>query len=297
MPEIPTIMLARSRVEAPVRRELESRLTDALAARGGGRLVITAPLYDLDSEGPSVARLRAAGNDLIVLAWMAPRAIFGTLAQHGVEGQLGPITPEDNQEGTGTKEASTERMIWCFDLGQSAEEDEWLQRLEPMLGQRAEPAAPGQVEVLDEETHPRWYPVVDTARCIGCLECFNFCLFGVYGLGEDDRLQVEQPNACRPGCPACARVCPAGAILFPEHADPVISGHSEARPDPMQLDLLPFPSRPASIGQGDAQRDTALAERNACSEKSTEPKKSTTPPQSPSDDLDDLVDQVDDLDL
>ncbi len=36
--------------------------------------------------------------------------------------------------------------------------------------------------VIDEDSDRRWYPVIDFGRCTNCLECIDFCLFGVYGI-------------------------------------------------------------------------------------------------------------------
>jgi ferredoxin len=58
----------------------------------------------------------------------------------------------------------------------------------------------------------------------------NFCLFGVYGLDESQRLFVEQPDACRDGCPACSRICPSQAIMFPQHSDARIAGDGHTSP-------------------------------------------------------------------
>ncbi|GHT13605.1 hypothetical protein FACS1894170_09790 [Planctomycetales bacterium] len=83
---------------------------------------------------------------------------------------------------------------------------------------------------------PRWYPVIDDSRCVGCLECVNFCLFGVYSIGKDDRPLVDQPAACRDGCPACSRVCPGRAIMFPLYEDRQIAGYDDVPAD--ELDNL-----------------------------------------------------------
>ena len=85
----------------------------------------------------------------------------------------------------------------------------------------------GQVERIDESPKQRWYPVVDNAKCTACLECVNYCLFGVYAIGNDSRPIVDQPDACRDGCPACARVCPGNAIMFPLYEDRAIAGYEQ----------------------------------------------------------------------
>jgi NAD-dependent dihydropyrimidine dehydrogenase PreA subunit len=65
---------------------------------------------------------------------------------------------------------------------------------------------------------PAWYPVIDTTRCTLCGKCAKFCLFGVY---EFDRksLKVVNPLSCKNNCPACGRLCPESAIIFPRLAE------------------------------------------------------------------------------
>lgn len=79
-------------------------------------------------------------------------------------------------------------------------------------------------ESLPEDTRRRWYPVIDYSRCTNCMECIDFCLFGVYGVDALDRILVEEQDNCKKGCPACSRVCPENAIIFPQHKSPAIAG-------------------------------------------------------------------------
>jgi len=69
-----------------------------------------------------------------------------------------------------------------------------------------------------------WFPVIDYDRCVNCKQCMNFCLFGVYGLSEEGQVTVHKPSGCKTNCPACARMCPRKAIIFPKYADPPING-------------------------------------------------------------------------
>jgi NAD-dependent dihydropyrimidine dehydrogenase PreA subunit len=69
-----------------------------------------------------------------------------------------------------------------------------------------------------------WFPVIDYGRCVNCQQCLNFCLFGVYGLSDDGRVEVHKPSGCKTNCPACARMCPQQAIIFPKYADAPING-------------------------------------------------------------------------
>lgn len=68
-----------------------------------------------------------------------------------------------------------------------------------------------------------WFPVIDRARCTACRQCVDFCLFGVYAF-EDGRVEVRHPSGCKPHCPACARICPSAAIMFPKHDEPPVNG-------------------------------------------------------------------------
>jgi NAD-dependent dihydropyrimidine dehydrogenase PreA subunit len=69
-----------------------------------------------------------------------------------------------------------------------------------------------------------WFPVIDYERCRNCQQCLNFCLFGVYALSEAGRVEVRKPSGCKTNCPACARMCPQQAIIFPKYGEPPING-------------------------------------------------------------------------
>jgi ferredoxin len=63
---------------------------------------------------------------------------------------------------------------------------------------------------------PAWYPVIDYTRCTSCGQCADFCLFGVYHKQEGLVNSHYILNVARIICPACARICPATAIIFPK---------------------------------------------------------------------------------
>ena len=81
----------------------------------------------------------------------------------------------------------------------------------------------GTLPQKDEGWIP-WFPVIDPKRCKNCKQCMNFCLFGVYGLSPEGQVQVQNPSGCKTNCPACARMCPASAIIFPKYGDAPING-------------------------------------------------------------------------
>ena len=69
-----------------------------------------------------------------------------------------------------------------------------------------------------------WFPVIDYDRCNNCKQCSSFCLFGVYEISENGKVTVKNPENCKTNCPACARVCPEAAIMFPKHDESPING-------------------------------------------------------------------------
>jgi NAD-dependent dihydropyrimidine dehydrogenase PreA subunit len=69
-----------------------------------------------------------------------------------------------------------------------------------------------------------WYPVIDYSRCTNCKQCHQFCLFGVYEQDEDGKVTVANPRSCKNNCPACARICPETAIIFPKVGESPIDG-------------------------------------------------------------------------
>ncbi len=69
-----------------------------------------------------------------------------------------------------------------------------------------------------------WFPVIDYDRCTNCMQCLSFCLFGVYGVDAEQRIQAQNQENCKTNCPACSRVCPEAAIMFPKYKAGPING-------------------------------------------------------------------------
>ena len=103
----------------------------------------------------------------------------------------------------------------------------------------------------------RWYPVIDYSRCTNCMECIDFCLFGVYGVDQQETILVEQPDNCRKGCPACSRVCPENAIIFPQHKTPAIAGDPSIGGE-MKIDLSQLFGKPSDLDIAARERDEHL---------------------------------------
>jgi Pyruvate/2-oxoacid:ferredoxin oxidoreductase delta subunit len=86
-----------------------------------------------------------------------------------------------------------------------------------------------------------WFPVIDYDRCTNCMQCLSFCLFGVYGVDGDKRIQVQNNDNCKTNCPACSRVCPEAAIMFPKYKAGPINGDmvsdSDLAKEKMKVDI------------------------------------------------------------
>jgi hypothetical protein len=153
--------------------------------------------------------------------------------------------------------------------------------------------------LTDESIGRRWYPVIDYDRCTNCMECIDFCLFGVYGTDAADQILVEQPDNCRKGCPACSRVCPENAIIFPEHKAPAIAGAPGEGPGGLKIDLSRLFGAPSAIDLAARERDVELVRdgRDAVGMTVGIPKRQSGKPSAPKDELDELIDSLDSLDL
>ena len=86
-----------------------------------------------------------------------------------------------------------------------------------------------------------WFPVIDYDRCTNCMQCLSFCLFGVYGVDGDKRIQVQNNDNCKTNCPACSRVCPEAAIMFPKYKAGPINGDvvsdADLQKEKMKVDI------------------------------------------------------------
>ena len=175
----------------------------------------------------------------------------------------------------------------------------------------ASPAAAslfGSQSVTSVDEHPgrRWYPVIDFSRCTNCMECIDFCLFGVYGVDAKETILVEQADNCRKGCPACSRVCPQNAIIFPQHKTPAIAG-APVDTGGLKIDLSKLFGAPeteedaADVAARERDEQLILAGREAVGKENLVEKRlserTQDQPKAKSDDLDGLLDQLDALDL
>jgi Pyruvate/2-oxoacid:ferredoxin oxidoreductase delta subunit len=142
-------------------------------------------------------------------------------------------------------------VLGCFDgatppAAESAEDDAEVRFLE--IGDQDVDAVVTQLgEQVEElgEAKPGgwkpWFPVIDFKRCTNCMQCLSFCLFDVYGVTADAKITVQNETNCKTDCPACSRVCPEVAILFPKYKAGPINGDEisddDLRREAMKVDI------------------------------------------------------------
>ncbi len=248
--------------------------------------------------------------------------------------------PEELERVTDSQPRSN-RTIYCIDFRASQNADDFTKEFERIIAERQSnwvsgeptgeqmarfeqptnntyvgaPALPvessvsvlfgtNSVATIDEHPGRRWYPVIDFSRCTNCMECIDFCLFGVYGVDTVETIVVEQPDNCRKGCPACSRVCPQNAIIFPQHKTPAIAG-APVDTGGMKIDLSKLFGAPdegedaIAVAARERDEQLVLAGRQAVglSEGISDRLAKQSDASKKHDNLDDLIDQLDALDL
>ncbi len=120
-------------------------------------------------------------------------------------------------------------------------------RFLPLTGSDPVPVADSADRVRNElgierpGTWKPWFPVIDFARCTNCMQCLSFCLFDVYGVSATGGIEVRHQDNCKTECPACSRVCPEVAIMFPKYRYGPINGEQisteDVRREAMKVDI------------------------------------------------------------
>ncbi len=201
------------------------------------------------------------------------------------------------------KRLSQDAQVQTVQLGnmiqespQPAQLEKYLKPLDIINAQNNNGSADNAAHKL-EPTKRRWYPVIDYGLCTNCMECIDFCLFGVYGVDQGGQVLVEEQDSCKKGCPACSRVCPENAIIFPGHKTPGIAG-SDGEVAGLKIDLSKLFGAPDALEMAARERDVELVAdgRDAVGLSVGVPERLKVS-QSTSDELDDLIDSLDSMDL
>ncbi|MCX7824051.1 MAG: ferredoxin family protein [Verrucomicrobiae bacterium] len=314
-----TVVLSQAPGHDPLKRELEAKILAALVHAPGIALSVVPHLYDLSDGHRALSSLRAVRGPLVVLAWLYPRAIHWTLHQLGVRGHVGETQLKrragaDDAAPAGKPGSDATglppRMIWSLQLRESDTAEAHLREIRRIAAEVGVPLPKPRRAARSEqvgfrtgrpvETPPhRWYPVIDYSRCGNCLECVDFCLFGVFGVDDHQRLIVENPDNCKPGCPACARVCEKNAVMFPMHDQPAIAGAAGTGRVKIKLDLSQLLGASEALELAAAEKAAAL-ERSGLGSSDGRKTKSRRPcvkKRKAKDELDKLVEKLDDANL
>lgn len=331
-----TVVVSQGQSHHPDKRGVEERIVAELAGEAGIDVLVIPHLYDLPPDSSALIALRGLRGSFILLSWLYPRAAHWTLDRYDVRGRMGQTALQSAWDARKkkwekkTKEYRTDesvprvldqrpvpdRVIYHLDLRLEDNHRVYLDEIQRIAREESQQVLPvlrvfdgeppatadtgpaASPTVIEQKTPRRWYPVIDYSRCTNCMECIDFCLFGVYGIDQVDTILVEQPDNCRKGCPACSRVCPENAIIFPQHKTPVIAGDPSIGGE-MKLDLSQLFGKPSDLETAARERDLhlQLAGRAAVggSTGSNGSDQGATPPAK--DELDALIDELDQLDL
>lgn len=337
-----TVVVSKGQSRNPEKRALEQAIAEAAAALDGVQVIVVPHLYDLPRDSESYRQLAAVEGDLVVFSWIYGRAAHWVLDRNGIRGQTGAVElgrePDDEDQDGGNgpdamglddaagQEPSAgdsddnrvsdwdprpDRQIFCVDLKHANRPEPFVDEIRRILGlddvggepDTALPVIGGKLIQVDDATSRRWYPVIDFDRCTNCMECIDFCLFGVYGVDGAESILVEQPDNCRKGCPACSRVCPENAIIFPQHKAPAIAGAEVEGNEGFKIDLSQLFGAPAkdedpiAVAARERDEQLLLSGRDAVGIDDQLRRRQADLASQPKDHLDSLIDSLDEFDL
>jgi Pyruvate/2-oxoacid:ferredoxin oxidoreductase delta subunit len=205
-----------------------------LAARGGLRIIACRPRAVRWMMEWAGAPLPRAGSEVLDLRADGPEAVLRAVGAARGAKQGEPPAPSNPKSDNLPAGPTTARPVAV--TGRQVRNPKWL------AGNDAAPSVEALLADLEaaggrEGAWVPWFPVIDYGRCKACKQCLNFCLFGTYSLDEEGRVRVASPAKCKTNCPACARVCPELAIIFPKHAGGPINGAEVTEADLERRDV------------------------------------------------------------
>lgn len=230
-----TVVISRGHGEGP-QWDMESALAGLCAATPGLKVYVIPHIYHISEQSGIWKRLGEIRGKFVLASWLFSRPASWVLQSKRIAPDgLRTLCLKDYSTAREAHGAIIEairhwpggmRAVERAPLGVGEACADWATTLHIEPDPEAENGDDhGGLEELAETVGERWYPVVDAERCKNCGQCHQFCLFGVYDLDEAGRVRVANPDNCKPGCPACSRICPAGAIMFPLYGkDEAIAG-------------------------------------------------------------------------
>lgn len=183
---------------------LENELAELCSKKSDLDVIFVPHLYDLPDDSDVWETLRSINGRLLFVTWIYPRPVSIILAKHLISTEPDSILDfRDFQTASECHQAIINRL---------APECEAAINV-------------GSINEIDQTASERWYPVIDSSLCVNCGNCLQFCIFNVYTYDESHHVTATNPDNCKTGCPACSRICPHGAIIFPLYSkDAAISG-------------------------------------------------------------------------
>jgi NAD-dependent dihydropyrimidine dehydrogenase PreA subunit len=173
-------------------------------------------LYEGAGSRPLEASVRSAALRLLLeRGYRVTRVTGGSATASAPGGGPLAVLGRFDRAQPATAEAQADSRPVFFSDVEGLGPDEMLRSVEDLHARATTAPRP---------TWKPWFPVIDFSRCTNCMQCLTFCLFDVYGVSRDRKIEVRNPTNCKTDCPACSRVCPEVAILFPKYKGGPING-------------------------------------------------------------------------
>src|SRR5271157_3256059 len=111
-----TVVLSQAQGKNPAKRALEESIAAALIMESGLDVSIVPYLYDLDASHTGRLFLESVQGDMVVLAWLYPRAAFWLLDRDGIKGSYGENriqtkTADDDEDAEDADESAAPKGI------------------------------------------------------------------------------------------------------------------------------------------------------------------------------------------
>ena len=281
MADSPRILYCRCAYSRAVPEDVKEEVLAGLV--DSGRTFEAVPdLCELAAQGNSSLAHLAEGDGEVRIAACYPRAVKWLFHRNG-----SPL-PEGKARICNMRAQSSAEVLADL-LAEEIEASETPEavRSEDLTAEAAASEAAAAEVVAAEAKGPGdwqpWFPVIDYDRCTNCMQCLSFCLFGVYDVDEQKQIEVREPQKCKTNCPACSRVCPEVAILFPKYKAGPINGDvvndQDVEREKMKTDISSLlggdiyallrerHERAASRFSKERDEDRALKERQRCLKK------------------------------
>ncbi|MHB1461953.1 MAG: ATP-binding protein [Armatimonadota bacterium] len=198
------VVISRDNTGDHMHHSFEDALADKCLVSGHYDVLLIPHIYHLSEASLVWVSLPVGSTELVFLSWMHPRPSTALLHQHRC----------------GIDESHV------FNMAAYQSEDDCYAAIEALWAHNIPDAtSKGSLSEITDEITDRWYPVMDGSRCTNCGNCLQFCIFNVYEYDAEHHVTAANPENCKPGCPACSRVCPKSAISFPLYTkDEAIAG-------------------------------------------------------------------------